>query len=100
MAGVTRAVLPDAIDQETHAILQSLAARRQRSLIARAAASIVVHLGKEVASTVGRHVEETPERVDKVAGAMVLFRSRKGKAHFRAPEVLDLAIVLSEDVED
>ena len=38
----------------------------------RAACSIVVHLCKEVAATFGRHVEESPERIDKIAGAMVL----------------------------
>src|SRR4029079_19747592 len=43
--------------------------------------SIVIHLGKELASTLGRHVEETPERVDKIAGTMMLFRRWRRKAH-------------------
>jgi hypothetical protein len=43
--------------------------------------SIVVHLWKEIAPTFRSHVEEAPERVDKIAGAMVLFRSGRGKAH-------------------
>src|SRR5262252_9462742 len=60
----------------------------------------VDHLWKEVAPTFGRHVEETPERVDKIAGAMVLFRGGRGKAHLRAPEVPDRAVCLPEDVED
>ena len=47
----------------------------------RAACSIVVHLWKEVATTFGRHVEESPKRIDKIAGAMVLLWSGRSKAH-------------------
>jgi hypothetical protein len=43
--------------------------------------SFVDHLWKEVASAFRRHVEEAPERVDKIASAMVLFRSGRREAH-------------------
>src|SRR5262245_58830462 len=62
--------------------------------------SIVVHLWKELAPTSRRHVERAPERIDKIAGAMVLFRSGRGKAHLRAPEVPDRTVLLLEHVED
>ena len=54
----------------------------QRRGVAGPHASIVVYLRKEIAPAFWRHVEEAPERVDKIAGAMVLFRSGRGKAHF------------------
>jgi hypothetical protein len=62
--------------------------------------SVVVHLWKEVAPTFGRHVEEAPERVGKIAGAMVLFRSGRGKAHLGASEMPDRTVLFPEDVED
>ena len=43
--------------------------------------SVVVYFWKEIAPTFGRHVEQPPERVDKIASAMVLLRSGRGKAH-------------------
>jgi len=43
--------------------------------------SFVDHLWKEVASAFRRHIEEAPERVDKIASAMVLFRSGRREAH-------------------
>src|SRR5437016_4520221 len=62
--------------------------------------SIVIHLWKEVAAALERHVEQAPERVDQIAGAMVLLRRGRGKAHFRAPDVPDRTVLLLEDVED
>jgi hypothetical protein len=62
--------------------------------------SIVDHLWKEVASTFRRHVEEAPERVYKIASAMVLFRSGRRKAHLRTPEVPNRTVLLPEDIED
>jgi hypothetical protein len=76
------------------------AARKDGTQRRRPRASIVVHLWKEVAAAFGRHVEQTPERVDKIAGAMVLFRSGRGKAHFGAPEVPHCTVLLPENVED
>src|SRR5262245_48915555 len=55
-------------------------AGRDRCVERTAANSIVVHLWKEVAPTLRRHVEEATKRVGKIAGAMVLFRSGLGKA--------------------
>jgi hypothetical protein len=66
----------------------------------RAAGLIVVHLRKEITSAFGCHVEESPERVDKIAGAMVLLGNRRSKAHLGAPEVADRAVLLPEDIED
>ena len=43
--------------------------------------SIVDDPWKEVASTFRRYVEEAPERVYKIASAMVLFWSGRRKAH-------------------
>src|SRR5215467_11822467 len=62
--------------------------------------SVVIYRRKELAPTYRRHVEESPERVDNIAGAMVLFRSRRSKAHLRAPEVPDHTIPLLENVKD
>src|ERR1043166_2215157 len=66
----------------------------------RATRSVVVHLREEVATAFGRHVEETPKRVGKIAGAMVLLGRGRGKGHLGAPEVPDRAVLLLEDVED
>src|SRR5262249_32704486 len=63
-------------------------------------ASVVIHLRKEIAAAFGRHVEEAPQRVGEIAGAMVLLRGRRCKAHLRAPEVPDRAVLLLENVED
>src|SRR5262249_43281155 len=78
----------------------SLGRRTVSTLVRQPRNSIVVHLGKKGAATCGRHVEETPERVDEIAGAMVLLWSGRRKAHLRAPEVPDGAAFLPEDVKD
>src|SRR6185295_10661424 len=62
--------------------------------------SVVIHLWKEVAPAFRRHVEKAPERIDKIAGAMVLLWSWRSKTHLRAPEVSDRAVLFLEDVED
>ena len=62
--------------------------------------SFVDHLWKEVASAFRHHIEEAPERVDKIASAMVLFRSGRRKAHLWTPEVPNRTVLLPEDVED
>src|SRR5215470_11336271 len=43
--------------------------------------SVVVHLREEIAPALRRHVEETPERVDQIARAVVLIRRRRSKGH-------------------
>ena len=56
---------------------------------------VVVHLRKKVATAFRRHIEETPQRVDQIAGAMVLFGRGWREAHFRAPKVTDRSVMLS-----
>src|SRR6201999_2143827 len=47
----------------------------------RVRASVVAHLREEPTPSLGGHVEQSPQRIDRVAGAMVLVRFARGEAH-------------------
>ena len=48
---------------------------RNLAAVAQTARQLIVdHLREEIAATCRRHVEQSPQGVDKVAGAMMLFR--------------------------
>ena len=57
----------------------------QRRGVAGPHASIVVYLRKEIAPAFWRHVEEAPERVDKIAGRDGAVSEREGQSSFLGP---------------
>src|SRR3546814_20593394 len=55
---------------------------------------------EEIAPSLGRHVEQAPQRIDEVAGAVVLAGILGRVGHFARPMMPDGIAVLAEDVED
>src|SRR3546814_11733138 len=61
--------------------------------------SEVAKLRKEVAAALRTHVEQTPYRIDQIAGAVILAGFLLHVEQFAAPEVADRAVgILAEDV--
>src|SRR3546814_1363732 len=56
--------------------------------------------GEEVAAPLGGHVEQAPQRIDEVAGAVMLAGVGRAVAHLARPMVADGVAVLLKDVED
>src|SRR3546814_13679146 len=56
--------------------------------------------GEPVAAPLGRHVEQSPQRIDQVARAVVLAGVLGPIGHLARPDVADRVAVAAKDVED
>src|SRR3546814_15229050 len=60
--------------------------------------SFIAQAREEIAPSLGRHVEQAPQRIDEVAGAVVLAGILGRVGHFARPLMPDGIAVLAEDV--
>ena len=65
-----------------------------------ACASVVLELGKEFAAPLRGHIEQTPQRIGGIAGAMMLVGLARRKTHLGAPEVADGTPIETEHIVD